>query len=84
MKKSDFIEKLNKQTDLDLDKCEEVNNILESHFIAGKKGKEKVVGEFINKLDVDREEADNLYNTCITILGTELKNKLKHPFRSKD
>ena len=36
-----------------------------------------------NKLD-KMNETNKLYETVISIIGSELKNKLKHPFKSQD
>ena len=83
MKKADFIDKINKETGYDLDKCNIINEIIESHLIIGKNNKEKTLNDFILKLDIDREEADELYNKCIQILGNEFKKKIRHPFKSK-
>ena len=80
MNKSEFIEELSKQTQFDEEKCHLINEILESRFIIGKKGKEQIVTEFEEKLLLKNTEADELYNTCMSILGKGMIDKLKHPF----
>ena len=84
MNKKDFIERLMKQTEYDEEKCSIVNNILESHFLIGKNQKEKIITDFIEKLNINREESNELYNNCVSILSNGLKEKIKHPFKSKD
>jgi len=83
MNKEKFTKKLNEVTNYDLEKCKKVNDILESHFIIGKNQKEKILNDFSSELNISKDEADVLYNQCVKILGMELKNKLKHPFKSK-
>ncbi len=84
MNKKDFIERLMKQTEYDEEKCSIVNDILESHFLIGKNQKEKIITDFIEKLNINREESNELYNNCVSILSNGLKEKIKHPFKSKD
>ena len=83
MNKKNFIEKLQKETGFSEDCCIEVNDVLESHFLIGKNNKEKIINDFIIKLRLNEEEAESLYNKCVSILGEEMKNKLKHPFKKK-
>ena len=83
MNKTVFLEKICKETGYDIDKCKIVNDIMESHIIIGKNNREKILNDFVNRLDIDREEASILYNKCVQILGTEFKNKIRHPFKSK-
>lgn len=83
MNKTIFLEKLGKETGYDENKCKIVNEVIESHLIIGKNNKEKILNDFTNKIDINREEADCLYNKCINILGNEFKKKIRHPFKSK-
>ena len=84
MKKEVYIEKLMKETGYDNNKCTIINSILEDHFIVGKRNKEKIINDFKEKLDLNDEEAEGIYNKAVKILGTGLKNKIKHPFKSQD
>ena len=84
MNKSEFIKKLVDETGYDEAKCSLVNDIFESHFIVGKKGKERITSDFVEQLGLSQEEAETLYEKSINILGSGLKNKLRHPFKSKD
>ncbi len=81
MNKTIFIEKINDETGYGLDRCKIVNDIIESHLIIGKNNKEKILNDFIVKLDIDKQEADELYNKCIKILGSEFKKRIRHRFK---
>ncbi len=84
MKKKEFIINLMKETNYSEDKCKDINDILESHFIIGKNNKEKIINDFKDKIGTNDEESNDLYDTCVSLLGTKFKNKLKHPFKSKN
>ena len=84
MKKKEYIEKLVEETGYDEGKCIIINSILEDHFIVGKKNKEKIQNDFKDKLNINDKEAEELYNKAVKILGNGLKEKIKHPFKSKD
>lgn len=83
MNKADFIKKLSEQSGYDIEQCTIINDVLESHLIVGKKGPEKILNDFETRLGVTREEADNIYNLSVGIMNKELKNKIRHPFKSK-
>ena len=36
------------------------------------------------KASLNEDEAENVYDIIIKIIGTEIKNKLKHPFKSNN
>ena len=78
MNKSEFIKELSKQTGYDEEKCIVIT------FIIGKKNKDKMIEKFEEQISLDENEANKLYETVISIIGSELKNKLKHPFKSQD
>ncbi len=84
MNKELFIKTLVEKTPYDEEKCIIINDVLENHIIIGKKGQEKIINDFETRLGITREEADSLYNTCVSILGKQIKNKLRHPFKSKE
>ena len=83
MKRELFIDKLVNETGYSREKCKMINDVVESRFMIGKNNKEKAINYFSNYLDVDLEEACDIYDKCIKILGNEFKNKIKHPFKSK-
>lgn len=84
MNKKEFIKELSQLTNLDEEKCAKINEILESHLIIGKKGKEQIINDLIEKLGLDEDKANNIYNTCMDILGKKIKEKITHPFKDLD
>lgn len=43
-----------------------------------------MVSEFISKLSVSEDEANRIYEVVMNILSSEIKNKIRHPFKSTD
>lgn len=84
MNKEKFIEELSKATGLGKDKCIIINDIIESHFIIGKKNKEKIISDITSKLNLETEQAENIYEAAMSIIGSGVKDKIKHPFKSQD
>lgn len=84
MNKEKLIKELEKVTGLDSDKCIIINNILENHFIIGKNNKEKIINDIMVQLQTTNEEAETIYESAMSIIGTGIKDKLKHPFKSQD
>ena len=82
--KTEFIKELQKQLNYDEEKCIIINDILENTFLIGKKNKEIMINEFVTKLNVTEREANKIYETAMNILSKGIKEKLKHPFRSRD
>lgn len=84
MNKEVFIKELEKLTGLDNNECIIINSILEDNFIIGKNNKEKIIENVMTQLSKTREESEKLYETAMSIIGTGIKDKLKHPFKSQD
>ena len=84
MNKKEFIKALKKETNYSENTCSIINDILENNFIIGKKNKEKIIAELENKLEITQVEANKIYNIVSCIITNEIKEKLKHPFKSKD
>lgn len=84
MNKKGFILKLKEKLNYDEEKCIKINEILEDTFLIGKKSKEKMIGRFIEEINVDEEEANNIYETTMNIIGSGIKDKIKHPFKDLD
>ena len=84
MNKTGFINELVKELNCDENYARLVIDIYEENFIIGKKNKEKTINNFKEKLELTEEKANEIYNTCSKIVTTEIKNKIKHPFKSKD
>ena len=45
-----------------------IDEILNNHFVIGRHNKEKIIADFKEKLNLNDEEADNLYNQCSEII----------------
>ncbi len=84
MNKRGFIQELSKALDYSEEKCNIINNILETNFFISKKSKGKIVEELRLQLEISEKEAERIYLVAIEILKRELKKKMLHPFRSKD
>lgn len=84
MNKQKYIEKLSKELNCDFEYASKISDILENNFLFGKKSKEKIINNFINELNVNIDEANNIYNISSSIIAKEVKNKLKHPFKNLD
>lgn len=84
MNKSEFIKALVARTNLSLENAELVNEILENNFFISQKSKDKIVKEIVTELNVSLLDATSIYEVAKEIINEELKEKLKHPFRSKD
>ena len=80
MNKKKVIKKLGEVTNLSEEKCIIINDILEEHFIIGKNNKEKIISDISEKLETTREESENIYELAMSIIGSGIKDKLKHPF----
>lgn len=84
MNKTQFIKEIEKKTNLSSNDSILVNDILENNGIFGRKNKEKIISALMEKLNMKEEKAEEIYNTVCSIATTEIKNKIKHPFRSQD
>ena len=84
LNKTEFINELSSQLSYSKDKCIIINEILESNFFISKKNKDKIIEEFIRKLEINYEEAIEIYDIAIKIINDEIKNKLKNPFKIKN
>ena len=84
MNKTGFIKQLSKQTGYDEEKCILINSIIENHFIIGRKNKEKIIKELQIKAKLNEDDSENIYDISMKIITAEIKNKIKHPFKSQD
>ena len=84
MNKNGFIKELSKQTGYDEQKCILINNVIENYFIFGKKNKDKIIKDLQVKANLNEDDAENVYDIAMKIITREIKNKLRHPFKSKD
>lgn len=84
MNKNGFIKELSKQTGYDEEKCILINNVIENNFIFGRKNKEKIIKDLQVKISLSEDDSENVYDIAIKIITGEIKNKLKHPFKSQN
>lgn len=84
MNKKEFIVELSKEINYFIDKCIIINDILESNFFISKKNRDSIIEEISIKLNISYEDAVNIYDKAVGIINNEIKNKLKHPFKSRD
>lgn len=84
MNKTEFINELSKVTNCTQEECVIINDVLESHFFISKKNKDKIITDLMSRLSFDENKADKIYNASMQIISGNIKDKLKHPFRSQD
>ena len=84
MNKTGFIKELSKQTGYDEEKCILINDIIETYFIFRRKNKDKIIKDLQVKASLSEDDAENVYDIAMKIITREIKNKLRHPFKSKD
>jgi len=82
MNKKKFIETLKDSTSYTEKECSLINEILERHFFPTKK--DEVLKEWMKELNIEKDEAEKLWQIVSSILKSEIKNKLKHPFGSQN
>ena len=82
MNKTGFIKELSKVTGYSIDECNVINDVLENNFFISKKSKDKIINELMSSLKINETEANAIYEISKKIINDELKNKLKHPFKS--
>ena len=84
MNKEDVINKIMELTNLSKEDALKVDEAVEAHFIIGKNNKEKIVNDIKEKLNIDENKADEIYNQVMEIIATGIKEKIAHPFKSLD
>lgn len=84
MNKNEFIKELSKQTGYSEEKCVIINNIIENYFIFGRKNKDKIIKDLQIKANLSEDDAENVYDISMKIITGEIKNKIKHPFKSQN
>lgn len=84
MNKNGFIKALSKETGYDEEKCIVINNVIENYFIFGRKNKDKIIKDLQIKASLSEDDSENVYDISMKIITGEIKNKLKHPFKSQD
>ena len=75
-----FINELAKNTGEPIEKCIELDEILESTFWWGKRGRENLRTK-ITALGYTDSQADQIRSAAIKIISAALKDRLRHPFQ---
>ncbi len=73
MNKNTFVEQLTKKMDLNIEKCNDIYNILDSNFVISKQSKKKIIESLMQELSYNYEEANKIYWTSIEIIKGLLK-----------
>ncbi len=84
MDKNMFLKELKKVTNYSDEECIKINDIVEDTFIVGRKNKDKMTDGLMKSLGISYDDADELYNTVISILVNRVKDRVKHPFKNDD
>lgn len=84
MNKEEFINALSEKINYSIEDTTRINSILEDNFIISKKNKQKIIDSLMNEFSINEEEADKIYNASVELITKQIKNKLRHPFKSKD
>lgn len=71
---NDFIDKLIEKTNKSKEECIIISKVLQEHFIVGRNNKEKIKRDFMEKLSITSDQADEIYNICAELW---LKNIFK-------
>lgn len=64
----DIKEKIKQITGRCDEECIIIDNILNNHFIIGKENRKRIIDDFMSKLNISYDEADDLYNKCSSII----------------
>jgi len=84
MNKTLFLKEIKEKTNLSEEEVLKISDTLDDTFIIGKKNKEKMIESFISKLGISDAEAERIYEIIMDIMKNAIKDKLKHPFKSKN
>ena len=84
MNKMLFLKEIKEKTNLSEEDVLKISDTLDDTFIIGKKNKEKMIESFVSKLGISDAEAEKIYEIIMDIMKNAIKDKLKHPFKSKD
>lgn len=60
------------------------DSILRITTLQLKMKKDKIIQDLQRKASLREDDAENVYDISIKIITREIKNKLKHPFRSQN
>ena len=84
MNKQEFINEVFKETNRSIDECTIIVDCFDNHLFVGKNNKEKIMLELMERLNLNSEDANEIYEVTSRIIVSEIKDKIRHPFESKD
>ena len=61
-----------------------INDVLEDTFILGREHKKNIINLLMERLNYTEEKANEIYDITSSIITNAIKNKIKHPFKTKD
>lgn len=83
MNKKKFIKTLQEKTNYSEEQCITINQVLENTFIIGKNNKQQIIDDLMQN-SFTEDDAENIYDISKNIIISEIKNKIKHPFKTKN
>ena len=84
MNKTEFIQELANRTGFDIQKCTQINNVVEEVFIIGKNNKDKLIDALKSKLNLSDEDANHIYEVVAEILSSGVLDKIKNFFNKEE
>lgn len=81
MNKEKFVKSLASSIHYSMEDTYKINEILEKNFFISKKNKEKIMRELSLEFSISSKEANVIYESATRILKTEIKRKIRHPFK---
>ncbi len=80
--KSWFLKELQNRLKYSKEECEKIATILETSFILTKNGLEEARKKIERTLSLTEDESKEVIYVCDMILKSEIKNKMRHPFKN--
>ena len=77
MEENNIVKELREKLNYDEETCVKIDNIANDIFLIGRKNKEKMIMRFIDELNVSEADANKIYETLISIIGTRITKKFK-------
>lgn len=73
MNQKEFLNVLQEKTSMSKENCIIVNDILENHFIIGRKNKKKIINDLMQRLNIDELKSEEIYNISMEFILTSFK-----------
>lgn len=81
MKDKELMNELKNRINYNDKKMKIIKEILEEKMFIGRKNKNRIINNLIEKLNIDNEEANKIYNEFISVFMNRIKYKIMHPFK---